>query len=113
MVKQSVYLGGIRRPKAFTVVPFQDGLVCLIVVGKAIVLGVPTQFLTWETCRLDGQQCRLSNSRTNTKWSPKRLLISKAAFSPIMPMIARLHLGHGFVVHLLSLTKDFHLSTWL
>ena len=62
MVRQSVYLGGIRRPKAFTVVPFQDGLVGFFVIGETVVLGIPKEFLSRKTRRLDGEQCRLSNS---------------------------------------------------
>ena len=40
--------------ETFSIVAAQDGFVCLVVVGEAVVGGVPSEFLTGETGGFDG-----------------------------------------------------------
>src|SRR6185436_12962198 len=81
-------------------------LVRLLVVGEAIIRGVPSQFLAWESRRLDGEQCRFRDARTDFEWSPQRLFVAQTIIRPILPMIAGRDLGHWLILDLLAFAEN-------
>ena len=48
--------------ETFSIVAAQDGFVCLVVVGEAVVGGIPAEFLAGKAGCLYGEEGRLSNS---------------------------------------------------
>src|SRR5688500_4002871 len=91
--KSAISLAGLRmqsdlgRLKPCAVIPLQDCLVRLVVIGETEFRAVPPQFLAGITRRFHGQQRRFRNPPADLERSPQMLLLAVAIIDPILPMI--------------------------
>ena len=102
-------LSEVHGIEAGAVLPFQNGVVCLLAVREAVAAGVPVKVGAWKAGGLDRQKARFSDAESHWEGSPVGGFRAEACVDPVMPVACGLDLGKG-LLDLFSVAKDPHFT---